>query len=42
MCKGYILQVDVQYTEKLHEFRYDLPLLSKMMKIGKIKKLVAN
>ena len=32
----------MQYTEKLHEFRYDLPFLPKMMKIGKIKKLVAN
>ena len=27
--KGYFFEVDVQYTEKLHELRSDLPFLSK-------------
>ena len=33
--KGYFLEVDVQYTEKL-------PFLPKRMKIEKVEKLVAN
>ena len=38
----YFLEVDVQFTEKLHEFNNDLPLLSERMKIEKVGKLVAN
>ena len=40
--KGYFLEIDVQYTEKLHELQNDLPLLPERMKIEKLKKLVAN
>ena len=40
--KGYFLEVDVQYLEKLHEFHNDLLFLSKRMKIEKFEKLVAN
>ena len=40
--KGYFLEVDVQYIEKLHEIQDDLPFLPERMKIEKAKKLVAN
>ena len=40
--EGYILEVDVQYLEKLHELHHDLPFLSERMKIKKLEKLVAN
>ena len=40
--KRYFLEVDVQYPEKLHELRNDLPFLTKRMKIEKVEKLVAN
>ena len=40
--EGYLLEVDVQYLEKLHELHNDLPFLSKRMKIVKVEKLVAN
>ena len=40
--KGYFLEVDVQYLEKLHEFHNDLLFLSKRMKIETFEKLVAN
>ena len=40
--KGYFLEVDVQYLEKLHKLHNDLPFLPKRMKIEKVKKLVAN
>ena len=40
--KGYFLEVDVQYPEKLHELHYDLPFLTKRMKIEKVERLVAN
>ena len=39
--KRYSLEVDVQYTEKLHEL-HNLPFLPKRKKIEKIEKLVAN
>ena len=39
--EGYFLKVDVQYTEKLHEFHI-LPLLPERIKIEKVEKLVAN
>ena len=38
----YLLKVDVQYLEKLHEPHNDLPFLPKIMKIEKFEKLVAN
>ena len=40
--KGYILEVDVKYPRKLHNFHSDLPFLPKRMKIDKCKKLVCN
>ena len=40
--EGYSLEVDVQYLEKLNKPHNDLPLLPEIMKIRKVKKLVAN
>ena len=40
--EGYFLEVDVQYPEKLHNLRNDLPFLSERMKIEKVENLVAN
>ena len=36
------LEIDVQYTETLHELHNDLPFLTERMKIEKVEKLVAN
>ena len=38
----YFLEADVQYLEKLNEFRNDLQFLPDRMKIEKVEKLVAN
>ena len=38
----YLLEVDVQYPEKLHELHNNLPFLPERMKIEKAEKLVAN
>ena len=40
--KGYFFEVDVQYTQKLHELPNYLTFLPERMKVEKIKKLVAN
>ena len=40
--KGYFLEADVQYPEKLHELHNDLPFLPERMKIEKVEKLVTN
>ena len=40
--KGYFLEVDVQYLEKLHEVHNNLPFLPENIKIENIEKLVAN
>ena len=40
--EGYFLEVDIQYLEKLHELRNDLPFLPERMKIEKLEKLVTN
>ena len=40
--KGYILEVDVKYSKKLHDIYSDLPFLPKRMKIDKCKKLVCS
>ena len=37
--EGNFFKVDVQYSEKLHEFHNDLPFLQKRMKIQKSKSL---
>ena len=40
--EGYLLAVDVQYLEKLHELHNNLPFLPERMKTKKVEKLVAN
>ena len=40
--KGYFLEVDIQYPEKLHEIHNNLPFLLERMKIKKVKKFVTN
>ena len=40
--KGYILEVDVKYPEKLHSVHSDLPFLPERMKINKCGKLLCN
>ena len=40
--KGYFLEVDIKYLEKLHELHNDIPFLLEKMKIEKVEKLVAN
>ena len=40
--EGYFLEIDFQYSEKLHELHNDLPFLPERMKIESVKKLVAN
>ena len=40
--KACFLEVDVQFTEKLHEVHNDLPSLAERMKIEKVEKLVTN
>ena len=42
--EGYFLELDVQYTEKLHEFHnfHDLPFLPERKKIEKFEKFLAN
>ena len=35
--KGYILEVDVQYSEKLHKLQKYLPIFNERMKIKKLK-----
>ena len=40
--KGYILEVNVEYPENLHDLHSDLPFSPERMKIDKCKKLVCN
>ena len=40
--KGYFLEVDVEYLEKLHDLQTDLPFLPERMKIEKVEKLLTN
>ena len=40
--EGYFLQVDVQYSKKLHKLHNDLPFLPERINIEKAEKLVAN
>ena len=39
---GYVLEVDVEYPENLHELHIDLPFLPERMKINKCTKLVCT
>ena len=40
--KGYFLEADVQYAEKLHDLHHDLRFLPKRMKIKKLERLATN
>ena len=40
--KGYMFEVDVKYSRRLHDLHSDLPFLPKRMKIDKCKKLVCS
>ena len=40
--KGYILEVDVEYPNKIFNLHSDLPFLAERTKIGKCNKLVCN
>ena len=40
--KGYILEVDIEYSKNLHDLHSDLPFLPEKMKIDKRSKLVCN
>ena len=40
--KGYFLEFDVQYLEKLHQLHNDLSFLPERMNFEKVAKLVAN
>ena len=40
--KGYILEVDVEYSKNLHDLHSDLPFLPERMKINKCIKLVCK
>ena len=40
--EGSFVEVDVQYTKKLHELHNDLPFLTERIKIEKAEKLVTN
>ena len=39
---GYLLEVDVKYPEKLHDYQNDLPFMCGKMKINGVEKLVPN
>ena len=40
--KDFFLEVDVQYSEKLHKLYNDLPFLPERMKLEEVEKLVAS
>ena len=40
--KGYFLEVEIQYIEKLHELHNDLSFLPERIKIEKVEKLATN
>ena len=39
---GFILRVDIEYPEELHDLHNDLPFLPERMKINKCNKLVCT
>ena len=40
--RGYLLEVDVAYPRKLHDYHNDLPFMCEKMKINGVEKLVPN
>ena len=40
--EGYFFEVDLQFLEKLHELRNDLPFLPERIKTEKVQKMTAN
>ena len=40
--EGYFFEVDVQCPENLHKPHNDLPILTEIKKVDKVKKVVAN
>ena len=40
--KGYLLEVDICYPRKLHNYHNDLPFMCERMKINGVEKLVPN
>ena len=40
--RGYLLEVDVLYPRKLHDYHNDLPFMCAKMKINGVEKLVPN
>ena len=40
--EGCFFEVEVQYTEKLHEIHNDLPLLPERKKIEKVENIIVN
>ena len=40
--KGYILEVDIEYSKRLHNLQNHLPFLAKRMKINKRNRLVCD
>ena len=39
---GYILEIDIDYPEELHDLHNDLPFFAEKKKIGKVEKLTPN
>ena len=40
--RGYLLEVDVEYSKELHENHNELPFLTERMKIGRVENLLPN
>ena len=40
--KGYVMEVDLEYPEELHDLHNDLPLAPESLKVNKVPKLIPN
>ena len=40
--KGYVMEVDLEYPEELHDLHNDLPLAPESLKVDKVPKLIPN